>query len=96
MRIDLNHFSVHRKPVQDWYRNNTHIEMKDAVSMWAYGTQCPCICIAFYLCEEFGYTEEMVKKINTLIKFYDYRQILGQKEGSPFLTEDGKILGSFE
>jgi len=92
MTIDLNHFSVHRKPVQDWCRNNPHIELKDAVAIWASSQKCPCICVAFYLAEEFGYTEELVKNINTLIKFYDYGQILGQKEGSPFLTESiGKL-----
>ncbi len=48
--------------------------------------ECPCIVVAFYLSEDIGWTLELMKAVDTLIKFYGYEEIKNQKEGSPYLV----------
>ena len=88
MRINLSHYSVHRKPVQDWYRDNQHINAGYAASMWGAFNNCPIIAIAFFMAEEFGYTPELTRCIDTHIETYLYDEILNQKLGSPYLIHD--------
>jgi hypothetical protein len=91
MKIDLNHYSVNRIPIQLWYSKNKQLEPVFAVSLWAASQQCPAIVVAFFLAESIGYIPELTNNINNLIKMYGYKQILGQKEDSPFFDFDDRV-----
>jgi hypothetical protein len=88
MEIDLNKYANNRTPVQNWYRDCNYDNISLAISIWAGGTMCPCICLAFYLAEDMGYTPELIRLINIFIKEYRYEKIHGQKSDSPFLHYD--------
>lgn len=85
MKIDLNKYSINRPFIQDFYRKSTIKDVSYTVSMCSTSTHCPIIVLAIFLGEDIGYTPEIVSIVERLIKFYGYTEILGQKEGSPFL-----------
>lgn len=85
--VDLNRYSSNRIPFQDWYRENSHYGISMAISIWACGTHTPCLACAFYLAEDIGFTEEIVRLINIFIKEYDYTLIKNQPANSPFLEK---------
>jgi hypothetical protein len=89
MKIDLKTYSINRKFIQNWYKNNKDksLDIGTIVSLCASATHCPCIALAHYLAEDIGYIPELTGLIDGFIKFYGYTEVLGQKEGSPYLTK---------
>lgn len=85
MTIDLNKTRVQASFMRRIYHRDTVKDANKRVSEIAGAVQTPCIALAFYLAEDIGYTPELTFLIDTLIKFYRYDQILGQKEDSPYL-----------
>lgn len=88
MVLDLNIYAINRPYVQKWHRDNPHIGVSDVISILSCATHCPCAALAFYIAEDIGYNEGLVKLIDMFIKFYDYKAILGQSEGSPYRSID--------
>lgn len=50
------------------------------------GSFVPIIVALFYLGDEFGYSEDVIKHINELRKFYDYREVVGVSDGAPVIN----------
>ena len=90
MKIDLSLYEVQRIPVKNWYRKSAdrNLSISFMVSMWAATNQCPAILVAFLLAEEIGFTPDIIRIIDILIKCYQYDEILGQSDESPYLTLD--------
>ena len=88
MILDLNLYLINKPFIQEWYASHkdTNKDITTVVSMWASALSCPCLVLAFYLAETEGFTPALVKNMDSLIKFYDYRVILGQSSNSPYLT----------
>ncbi len=86
MTLDLNTYSINRPYIQQWYRESVDKDISNAVSILASATQTPCIALCFYLAEDIGYNEEIVKIMDRLVQFYDYKHILNQQPDSPYLT----------
>lgn len=87
MKIDLNRYSVNRPFIQKWYRDSDNKDISNAVSILSPATHTPCIAMCFFLAEQEGFSPEMVFLIDTLIRFYGYKQILNQPEGSPYMEK---------
>jgi hypothetical protein len=90
VKLNLDHYSVNRKFVQQWYRDNSHEEVGMAISILACATHCPAIVVAHYIAEEFGYTPEIMETIDRLTQFYGYKEIKNQILTSPYLTSNNK------
>ena len=88
MDIDLNKYSVNRKFIIESYHNDKKKNVSKIVAICGAVSHCPLIVLAFYLSEDIGFTPELTNMIDGLIKFYGYKRILGQREGSPYLTMD--------
>jgi hypothetical protein len=88
MKIDLEHYSVHRKSIQMSYKESKLQDIGFFISMWCACSQFPCIVAAFFLAEDIGFTPELTKLIDSLIKTYHYDEILNQKLDSYYLTLD--------
>ena len=84
MTIDINTYIVNRTFVQEWYlRNKNDISIGDSIGILAYSTMCPCIAIAFWIGEACNWHPDVIVSINSLIRFYNYEQIIGKPEGCP-------------
>lgn len=88
MKIDLNKYAINKKPVQKWYKEHAEEGVNKSIGILGSSVHCPFICLAFYLAEDIGFTEELIQTIDSLIKFYGYTDIQGQKEGSPYMHLD--------
>lgn len=86
MTIDLKKYAINRPFIQQWYKKNNNYDISKTISLHAAGMHCPCIALAFYLAEDIGYTPELIRIIDILIKTYDYTEIKNQLPGSPYLT----------
>ncbi len=85
MVIDLNKYTVNKAFVIQWYKDNGK-DAEATISIMACSIMVPCLVLAFYLAEEIGFTEELIRKIDILIKFYGYKKILNQQSDSPYLS----------
>lgn len=85
MTIDLNNYTINKKYVLEWFRSNRdNVSLNDSISLMAVATHCPCIAVEFFLAEEIGFTEELIKYIASDMKSYCYPTILNQPANSPF------------
>lgn len=75
--IDVGIYWRQKQPTLDWHKQNARGDINYTISSMAPGTHLPCIIIACWLGEEYGFDEQLIRKIKSLIKFYGYRQILG-------------------
>lgn len=89
MRLDLNKYSINRGFIQNQYRTGIEKDIEKVISIVGCAIHCPLIALAFYMAEQEGFTPPLVKMIDSLISFYGYTEILGQKEGSPYSTKYG-------
>jgi hypothetical protein len=85
MRIDLNKYSVNREFIQKEYAKDKTKDITRVISSVGAGIHCPLIALCFYLAESEGFTPQLTKMINSLVKFYGYAQISGQPANSPYL-----------
>jgi hypothetical protein len=92
MKIDLNVYAANREFIQRRYEESAERGLDEiyVVSLFAPSIHCPCICLAFFIAEKIGFTPKLVKNIESLIATYGYKEILNQREGSPFLHLDRK------
>jgi len=44
----------------------------------------PCIIVAYWCGEVSGYPDYLKKSVDSLMKFYDYKEIKGKSEGCPW------------
>ena len=88
MKIDLRKYAINRPIIQGWWRRDKDKgeELCKMIGFYAIGSHCPCIVVCFYIAEDIGYTDELCNTISKLAKFYGYTDVLGQLEGSPYLT----------
>lgn len=85
MKLDLRKYRVNEPFIKMLYYNDPDKDAAKVVAQGASAAHCPCAVLAFYLADHIGYTPELIKTINTLIKFYSYDQIIGQSPNSPYL-----------
>lgn len=83
MHIDIAKYERSKSFVLDFYYGKGRKEVNYTVSMGAIIYMVPCIVIAYWLGEELGWPPEVVGKIDRLIKFYDYKEILNKPPGAP-------------
>lgn len=70
---------------------NPGCKLVSDISLLAPSIHCPNIVLTFYAAEIVGYTPELVKSIEGLIKDYHITEILNQLPGSPFLSKPDDI-----
>tara|TARA_R100001086_G_scaffold220940_1_gene137960 strand:+ start:144 stop:377 length:234 start_codon:yes stop_codon:yes gene_type:complete len=76
MKININEYRVCKPLVLKAYEKGGILE----VSFQIGGIGCPLIAAYYYCVEEYGMTEGLQKKINSLTKFYGYSKIEGYEE----------------
>lgn len=82
---DMKKYNVERKQaVIAWYRKNgDRYGMGKSISIQAQSTSCPCIIVAMWLGEEFGWPDELLHSIKVLTKFYGYSEIRNKPASCP-------------
>lgn len=83
MYIDLETYSASKRAVITWLSTRNREDLLSDISMASTFTFCPCIVVAYYAGEAFGFTEGLKKYIENLKDFYGYTEILNKPEGSP-------------
>jgi hypothetical protein len=83
MTIDLDAYSGSKKAIHAWLASRKKEFLLSNITSLAVFTHCPCIVVAYYAGEQFGFSEELVAYIVQLKKFYGYTKILNKPEGSP-------------
>jgi hypothetical protein len=83
MYIDVGAYTASKKTIINWLSTRDRKELRNDMSMIAVITSCPCIVVAYYTGEAFGWPEEVVAYIKRLIDFYGYDEIANKPEGSP-------------
>ncbi len=81
MIVDLSHYRVNMPAVQrfcDLRLGDLGVER--CMTELAITTSCPCIVIAFYIGELYGFTDEVNRIIKRLTEFYGYTEIKGRKD----------------
>ena len=72
MEIDLNKYDAIRIYVKYWVKNYPERDILNSIDLIAVTNHCPLIVVAHFFGETVGYTDEIKKLINGLIKFYQY------------------------
>lgn len=82
---DMKKYNVERKnAVLAWYRQNgDRYGDGMSISIQAQSSSCPCIIVAMWLGEEFGWSEEILKSIQVLTDFYGYTEIRNKPVSCP-------------
>lgn len=83
MQIDLETYSASKRVIINWLSGRNPKDLLGNISMIATSTHCPCIVVAYFAGEAFGWTEELAQYIRRLIDFYGYDEITNKPEGSP-------------
>jgi hypothetical protein len=83
MHIDVGAYEASKRTIVNWLSNRDPKDRSADISMIAVTTGCPCIVVAYYAGEAFGWTEEIKKYIQKLVDFYGYTDISNKPEGSP-------------
>lgn len=83
MIVDINKYSINEKIVKKWYVEHGEGNPSAAVSILANSTMVPCIVIAYWIGDGFGWTHDVLTTIQRLKKFYGYTHILGLPESTP-------------
>ena len=85
MKEDLNRFAPHVKEyilgiVRKWHPDKRY----EAISHLSDPNSVPCIVIALWLGEEFGYTDELKAKYDVLYRYYNFSEIKGKPASCPW------------
>lgn len=83
MKINLDHYKLSKKFIQEWFLLKSRDNPEYAVSLLSISTHVPCIVVAFYIGEINGWTKEILDIIERLIIFYKYTEILGIPDEFP-------------
>jgi hypothetical protein len=78
--INLDHYRTNIPAVKrhcDGFLKEMSVDR--CVTEIAISTHCPCIVIAHYVGELYGFTDEVNDVIDRLTKFYGYTEIRGKK-----------------
>lgn len=84
MIVDINKYIINKKFIQEWFLENGE-EMGLSVSIMANSTMVPCVVCAFWIGEAAGWPTEMKSKIERLVKFYGYTEIIGVPDTCPYV-----------
>ncbi len=87
MKLDLDKYRVNRKYIQEEYRRGNEKSVTKVISSIGAGIHCPLLALAFFLAETETYSPELVKMIDSLIKFYGYTEISGLPKDSPYFVD---------
>lgn len=83
MYVDVGAYDASKKAIVNWLSTRDQKDLISNVSMIAVITSCPCIVVAYYAGEAFGWSDELIRYAKRLIEFYGYDTILNKPEGSP-------------
>jgi hypothetical protein len=83
MYIDVNAYIESKNTIVNWLAIREQKDLIINISMIAVITSCPCVVVAYYAGEAFGWSTEVVKYIARLIEFYGYDQIDNKPLGGP-------------
>lgn len=83
MKIDLNHYVLSKKFIQETFINKHKDDPAFAISFMSAVTHVPIIVASFFVSEVDGWSEKTIEIINNIIKFYDYKEIMGIPENFP-------------
>lgn len=85
MIADLNRgAALNKKFVQEWWKRSGKDSPESAISIMAGATMVECINIAFWIAEVENYPDWLKTKVDCLIKFYGYKEIVNKSEGCPW------------
>lgn len=82
MKIDLNDFIVNKEFIQKTVLEKKE-DLEQKISILSLTTYVPIIVVVFYVAEALNWPEKLLNKIDNLIKFYDYEEILNIPETCP-------------
>lgn len=83
MQIDVGIYYRQKKPTIDWFYSQGKENVDYTVSVLSSATMVPCLVLCVWLGEEVGFDDSLIDKINGLIKFYGYTEILNTSENFP-------------
>lgn len=72
--------------MENWIRRNPNQDIVAGIAIIAPSIHCPNIVLTFYAAEIIGYTPELIKSIEGLMKQGNI-EVLNQPPGSPFLNK---------
>jgi hypothetical protein len=82
MVADLDRYIVQKDVIQRWYLRDKGDPSK-LLSPIANATMVPCIVIAYYIGEIDGWSPEIRRSIESLMKFYGYTEIQNKPDNCP-------------
>jgi hypothetical protein len=86
MKINLNNYKNSLKAVELYLSSNKTMSISDKITVLAVSTHMPLIVCAYYVAKIEGFNKEIHDKINQLMSFYKYDEIIGVEE----LFNEGK------
>ena len=86
MRLDIGRYGVHRHSILVQYEKHKDSgkSLGQIIASCAAHGGCPNTVLCFFLAEKTGFTPDLMKVIDRLIKFNGYDEVLNQPEGSPY------------
>lgn len=92
MTLDLDKYTINKPFIIQQYKESQDKNISLILSIAACSSMCPLVALAFYLASDLGFIPEITDVITKLIKFYDYQEITGQPDNSPFRESIGKQI----
>ena len=77
MKLNIDEYSAHRKPIKTTLDNRGHYDFKSVASMYAATCACPIFVAYLYAGEVVGYNDWLIKRMKETAEFYDYTSISG-------------------
>jgi hypothetical protein len=81
--IDIDVYKVNKDFIIRYARNQGKENPRAAIAMLAQTLMVPAIAVAYWIAEEYGYPEDIMKTVDGLVRFYGYTEIRNKPSGSP-------------
>lgn len=80
MKINVMMYRANLSALRAYHQANSNLSLSDLITNFSVSTHIPLIVCAFYMAKIKGMDEEISQKIETLMKFYKYDEIVGVEE----------------
>jgi hypothetical protein len=79
MTLDLDKYRIQLPYIKAWIETRPDYIFKNEVGAIALATSVPIIVVSHFIGELFGYTDEVLAKIQSDMAFYRITEVLGTK-----------------